>query len=156
MNDCKSLADALLAASSAASKTSGDKRLGIELSMIKQRLFRNETRFQWVERATMGADDLTKDKERGSRRTSQDTAARCATSDSCHLRDVRGKTANSCDTKNGDEQTPTTLKSISDFVLMRFWVREGAPCFTKHRHIFVIRRFASVVCVFGSALSRDL
>ena len=50
---------------SAASKTSEDKRLGIELSMIKQRLFRNETRFQWVEGATMPADVLTKGKERG-------------------------------------------------------------------------------------------
>ena len=56
MNYYKSLADALLAAGSAASKTSEDKRLGVELSMIKQRLFRNETRFQWVERATMLAD----------------------------------------------------------------------------------------------------
>ena len=46
VRDCKSLADALLAASSAASKTSEDKRLGFELSMIKQRLSRNETRFQ--------------------------------------------------------------------------------------------------------------
>ena len=55
VNDCKSLADALLAAGSAASKTSEDKRLGIELSMIKQRLSRNETRFQWVEGATMPA-----------------------------------------------------------------------------------------------------
>ena len=65
VNDCKSLADALLAAGSAASKTSEDKRLGIELSMIKQRLSRNETRFQWVEGATMPADVLTKGKERG-------------------------------------------------------------------------------------------
>ena len=61
VNDCKSLADA----GSAASKTSEDKRLGIELSMIKQRLSRNETRFQWVEGATMPADVLTKGKERG-------------------------------------------------------------------------------------------
>ena len=60
VNDCKSLADAILAAGSAASKTSEDKRLGIELSMIKQRLSRNETRFQWVEGATMPADVLTK------------------------------------------------------------------------------------------------
>ena len=65
VNDCKSLADALLAARSAASKTSEDKRLGIELSMIKQRLFRNETRFQWVEGAKRHADVLTKGKERG-------------------------------------------------------------------------------------------
>ena len=54
-----------LAAGSAASKTSEDKRLGIELSMIKQRLSRNETRFQWVEGTTMPADVLTKGKERG-------------------------------------------------------------------------------------------
>ena len=65
VNDCKSLADALLAAGSAASQTSEDERLGIELSMIKQRLSRNETRFQWVEGASMPADVLTKGKERG-------------------------------------------------------------------------------------------
>ena len=59
------LADALLAAGSAASKTSEEKRLGIELSTTKQRLFRNETRLQWVEGATMPADVLTKGKERG-------------------------------------------------------------------------------------------
>ena len=35
VDDCKSFADALLAAGAAASKTSEDKRLGIELSMIK-------------------------------------------------------------------------------------------------------------------------
>ena len=64
VNDCKSLADALLAAGSAASKTSEDKRLGIELSMIKQRLSRNERRFQWVKGATMPADVLTRSKER--------------------------------------------------------------------------------------------
>ena len=63
VNDCKSLADADLAAGSAASKTSEDKRLGIELSMIKQRLFCNETRIQWVEGATMPADVITKGKE---------------------------------------------------------------------------------------------
>ena len=33
--------------------------------MIKQRLSRNETRFQWVEGATMPADVLTKGEERG-------------------------------------------------------------------------------------------
>ena len=55
-NDCKSLADALLAAGSAASKTSEDESLGIVLSMIKQRLSRNETRFQWVKGATMPED----------------------------------------------------------------------------------------------------
>ena len=61
-NDCKSLADALLAAGSAASKTSENKRLGIELSMIKQRPSRNETRFRWVEFSTMPTDVLTKAK----------------------------------------------------------------------------------------------
>ena len=65
VNDCKSLADALLAAGSAASKTSEDKRLRIELSMIKQRLSRNERGFQWVEGTTMPADVLAKGKERG-------------------------------------------------------------------------------------------
>ena len=33
--------------------------------MIKQRLSRNETRFQWVEGTTMPADVFTKGKERG-------------------------------------------------------------------------------------------
>ena len=65
VNDCKRLANALLAAGAAASKTSEDKRLGIELSMIKQRQTRNETRFQWVEGATIPADILSKGKERG-------------------------------------------------------------------------------------------
>ena len=65
VNDCESFADTLLATGSAASKTSEDKRLGIELSMIKQRSFRNETRFQWVEDASMPQDVLTKEKERG-------------------------------------------------------------------------------------------
>ena len=63
VNDCKSLADALLAACSAASKMNEDKRLGIDLSMIKQRLSRNETRFQWVEGTTMPADVLTKERK---------------------------------------------------------------------------------------------
>ena len=57
MNDCKSLADALVAAGAAAS-------LGNELSMIKQRLSRNKTHFQRVE-GTIAADVLTKGKERG-------------------------------------------------------------------------------------------
>ena len=52
-------------ASAAASKTSEDKRLGMELSMIKQRQSRNETRCQWIEGATMPADVLTKGKKRG-------------------------------------------------------------------------------------------
>ena len=65
VNDCKRLANALLAAGAAASKTSEVKRLGIELSKIKQRQTRNETRFQWVEGATIPADILTKGKERG-------------------------------------------------------------------------------------------
>ena len=65
VNDCKSLADAFLAAGSAASKTSDHKRCGIEFSMIKQRPSCNETRFQWVEGAMMPADVLTKGKERG-------------------------------------------------------------------------------------------
>ena len=65
VNDCKRLANALLAEGAAASKTSEDKRLGIELSMIKQRQTRNETGFQCVEGATIPADILTKGKERG-------------------------------------------------------------------------------------------
>ena len=93
VKDCKSLANAFLAASAAVSRTSEDKRLGIELSMIKQRLSRNETRFQLVEGTTMPADGPTKRKERG--RASQDAAAHCPISDSCCLRDVDGKTASS-------------------------------------------------------------
>ena len=65
VNDCKSLADALLSNGTAASKAFEDKRLGIELSMIKQRLSRNETSFQRVKGATMPADVLTEGKERG-------------------------------------------------------------------------------------------
>ena len=52
-------------AGAAASKTFEDERLGFELSMIKQRLSRNETRFQWVEGATMPGDVTTKGRERG-------------------------------------------------------------------------------------------
>ena len=88
VNDCKSLADALLAAGSAASKTSEDERLGIELSMIKQRLSRNETRIQWVERATKPADVLTKGKGTRSLRASEEAAARCPISSSWQPRDV--------------------------------------------------------------------
>ena len=65
VNDCKSLADALLAAGAASSETFEYTGLGIELSMIKHRLSRNEIRFQWVEGATMLADVVAKGKERG-------------------------------------------------------------------------------------------
>ena len=65
VNDCKSLADALNNRGSAVSKTSEDKRLAIELSMIRQRLSRHETWFQWVENMYMAADVLTKGPERG-------------------------------------------------------------------------------------------
>ena len=65
VNDCKSLADALNNRGSAVSKTSENKRLAIELSMIRQRLSRHETWFQWVENMYMAADVLTKGPERG-------------------------------------------------------------------------------------------
>ena len=65
ISDCKSLADALNNSGRAVSKTSDDKRLAIELSMIKQRLHRDETLFQWVENMYMAADVLTKGVERG-------------------------------------------------------------------------------------------
>ena len=65
ISECKSLADALNSSGSAVSKTSDDKRLAIELSMIKQRLKRDETMFQWVENMYMAADVLTKGVERG-------------------------------------------------------------------------------------------
>ena len=63
VNACNSLADAPLAAGSAASKTSEDNRLGVDLKMIKQRLFGKETRFQLVEGATMPAGGLDKGQE---------------------------------------------------------------------------------------------
>ena len=65
LSDCKSLADALNNTGCAASKTSEDKRLAIELSMIKQRLEDQETSFQWVDAAYMLSDVLTKGLERG-------------------------------------------------------------------------------------------
>lgn len=65
LSDCKSLADAVTSAGSAASKTSEDKRLAIELSMIKQRLAAHETRFQWIDAAYMISDVLTKGLARG-------------------------------------------------------------------------------------------
>ena len=43
-NDCKSLADALLSAGAAASTASEDKRLAIEMSMIKQKLAQREVK----------------------------------------------------------------------------------------------------------------
>ena len=64
VNDCKSLAEALNNRGSAVSKTSEDKRLAIELSMIRQRLSRHETWFQWVENMYIAADVLTKGPER--------------------------------------------------------------------------------------------
>ena len=67
LNVCKSVADALLNSGSAASKTSEDKRLGVEMTMIKQKLVRNETRFPWVEAELMPADVLTKGRELGAR-----------------------------------------------------------------------------------------
>ena len=63
--NCKSFADAVTAAGKAASKTSEDKRLAIELSMIKQRLAAHGTRFQWIDATYMYADVLTKGLNRG-------------------------------------------------------------------------------------------
>ena len=65
VNDCKSLAYALNNSGSAASKTSDDKRLAIEISMVKQRLQRAETSYQWVDGTYMAADVLTKGTTRG-------------------------------------------------------------------------------------------
>ena len=55
----------MTSAGSAASKTSEDNRLAIELSMIKQRLAAHETRFQWIDAAYMISDVLTKGLARG-------------------------------------------------------------------------------------------
>ena len=127
LNDCKSLADALLAAGSSASKTSEDKRLRIELSMIKQRLSRKEMRFQWVEGATMPADVLTKGKERGHVELSEKAVAHCSVSDPRNLRNVGGKTTSSRTQIIATSRTPrsrclTTMRSISEFVSIDFGV----------------------------------
>ena len=91
-NDCKSLADALLAAVAVASKTSEDKRLGIELSMMKQRPVPQRDTLPMGE----GSDDACRCSHQGqktkSRRVSAEAAAHCPISNSCHLRDVEGKT----------------------------------------------------------------
>ena len=63
--NCLQATEASCVNDSLPNKTSEDKRLGDELSMTKQRLSRNETRFQWVEGATMLADVFPKGKERG-------------------------------------------------------------------------------------------
>ena len=63
--NCLQATEALCVNDSLPNKTSEDERLGDELSMTKQRLSRNETRFQWVEGATMPADIFAKGKERG-------------------------------------------------------------------------------------------
>ena len=109
VNDCKSLADALLAAGSAASKTSEDERLGIELSMIKQRLSRNETRIQWVEGATTPADVLTKGKGRGHFELQRKLlhAARYQVRGNPEMLDVN---ASYCDTKNVNEQASDDIE----------------------------------------------
>ena len=93
VNDCKSLADALLAAGSAASKTSEDTRLGIELSMMKQRFFHNETRFQWVEGATMPADLRARNEDTSELGKKLLHTARCQIPR--NLRDVGGNTTSS-------------------------------------------------------------
>ena len=73
--------------------------------MIKQRLSRNETRFQWVEGATMLADGLTKAKERGH----VELLRKLLHTARYQIRATRrkdGKFVNEshCDTKNADEQ----------------------------------------------------
>ena len=95
VNDCKSLADALLAAGSAASKTSEDKRLGIELSMIKQRLSRNETRFSVGRRRDDACRCSHQGQEMRTCRASEEAAALRSISDPPNLRDVGGKTTSS-------------------------------------------------------------
>ena len=94
LNDCKSVADALLAAGSAAEKTSEDKRLRIEVSMIKQRLSRSKTQFQWMEGATMPTDVLTKGIQR------------------CWRKDGKLVNESFYDTMNGDEQTSDSVEKL--------------------------------------------
>ena len=62
---CKSLSDALMSTGSAVSHTADDPRLAIEIAMIKQRLPKRETLFQWVDAGIMVADVLTKGLSRG-------------------------------------------------------------------------------------------
>ena len=110
-----SLADALLAAGAAASKTSEDKRLGIELNMIKQRLSRNEARSQWVEGATMAADVLTEGKARGHVEFLREAAAtlpdiRFVLPPRCWKKDGKLLNESCCDTKNVGEQTSDNIE----------------------------------------------
>ena len=96
VNDCKSLARALSSQlGPQQARRSEDKRLGIELSMIKQRLSRNETRFQWVRRR----DDACRCSHQGQGtrtcRASEEAAALRSISDPRNLRDVGGKTTSS-------------------------------------------------------------
>ena len=80
VNDCKSLADALLAG------------LGIELSMIKQRLSRNES----VSRRHDDACRRSHQRPRtGTCRAYEETAALRSISDPCNLRDAGGRTTSS-------------------------------------------------------------
>ena len=112
-HDCKSLTDALLVAGGAATKTSEDKRLRIELSMIKRRLSRIETRFQWVEGAYTCSHQGQKNEITSSFCGSCLRTARYQIP--CHLRDVGGKDGklvneSDCDTKNADEQASDDIE----------------------------------------------
>ena len=95
VNDCKSLADALLAAGSAASKTSEGKRLGIELKHDQATPIPQRDAFSVGRRR----DDACRcsHQEQGTRtcRASEEAAALRSISDPRNLRDVGGKTTSS-------------------------------------------------------------
>ena len=95
VNDCKSLADALLAAGSAASKTSEDKRLGIELSNDQATPITQRNTFSVGRRR----DDACRCSHQGQGtrtcRASEEAAALRSISDPRNLRDVGGKTTSS-------------------------------------------------------------
>ena len=87
VNDCKSLAGALHAAGSAASKTSEDKRLGILSSAYQATPVPQRNAFP-LGRRRDGQGTRT-------RRTSEEAAAHCLASNPRYLRDVGGKTTSS-------------------------------------------------------------
>ena len=76
--------------------------------MIKHRLSRNETRFKWVEGATMPEDVLTKGKERGHvellRKLLHTARHKPGRPPRCWKKDDKLVNARYCDIKNAVEQ----------------------------------------------------
>ena len=91
-HDCKSLTDALLVAGGAATKTSEDKRLRIELSMISDACPATRHASNGSREPT---DVLTKGKQRDHVELLRKLLHTARYQIPCHLRDVGGKTASS-------------------------------------------------------------